>query len=186
MVVLASALAIQSAAEAGPIKVEIDGVEQSATYNDGDTIVIEIPPFDGVKRIRVYDSTLGPDGVADDAVGSITINGGQPLSTTARMDFWITRNASFPVQFGVTIPPSQIGLAAMGTSSDGITITNPDLRRQTRVAIATVSDIRGDITAGQIFRIQAGIANQFGNPLFSGEVSANITGGWHKLPSRNI
>lgn len=173
-------IGLAKAAGAGPIKVEIDGVVQSATYNSFDDIVIDVGTFSGVKRVRVYDSTLFAgdpgdplNGLPDDVIGKVTVNG-SPAATSDTMEFWVSGSPVFPLQ---SIQPiANLGAFAFGANSaDGLTITNPDLRRQTRVAIATVTDIKGDITAGQIFRIQAGIANELGNPLFSGDVSANIT-----------
>lgn len=164
-----------------PLEVIVNGQPRTdPAFNANVPIEFDLPPtFTGELSVRIYDSTLGTDGQPDEDIGSVTINGGQP-GTTSRMDFLVAGVPSFP--FDPTLRIEARGVRSFGVpaspgipASAGLTITNPTLRRQTRVAIATVTDIRGDITAGQMFRIQAGIANQFGNPLFSGEVSANIT-----------
>lgn len=166
--------------QAQPVIVNGQSVTNPA-FNASSPIQFDLPAtFAGVMTVQIYDSTLDSQSLPNDDIGEVIINGGSPIGTGSRLDVWVTGDSAFPVfpdlpitargvrSFGV---PASPGIPA----SAGLTITNPTLRRQTRVAIATVTDIRGDITAGQIFRIQAGIANQFGNPVFSGDVSANIT-----------
>jgi hypothetical protein len=158
-----------------PVAVTVSGQPQvDPAFNANSPIEFDLPPtFNGVLSVRIYDSTLDGNGQPDQDIGAVTINGGQP-GTTSRMDLFLSGESSFPLLSGTRIETR--GVRSFGTpTSSGLSITNPDLRRQTRVAIATVTDIKGNITAGQIFRIQAGIANELGNPLFSGDVSANIT-----------
>jgi hypothetical protein len=156
---------------AGPIVVEINGVLQSTTYNDGDAITINLPPVTAPVLVRVYDQTLGANGLPDERVGSITISGGQP-SGSGRLDFLISGETSFPLDSADRM--GSLGLGGFGTAtSSGLTITNSDLRLRTRVAIAVLGDIRGDITAGQIFRLQSGLVGSSGD--VPSIVSANVT-----------
>ncbi len=169
---IAACIIAATMATAGPIIVEIDGVAQTTTYNNNDDISINVGTFSGLKRVRIYDSTLDLNGLPDETIGKVTIDG-TPSGTYARMDFWISRNTAFPTQ--PNQPIVDRGARSFGVNgSDGLEITNEALRRRTRVAIAVLQDIRGNITAGQIFRIQNGIVSN-DTALFSGEVSANIT-----------
>ncbi len=165
-------VACSASAFASSIEVEIDGVVQATTYNSGDDISISLGAFTGIKRVRIYDSTLDGNGLPDEVVGKVTI-GGTPSGLYARLDFWVSRETVFPSE--PDDPIIERGARSFGVNaSDGLEITNEALRRRTRVAIAVLQDIRGNITAGQIFRIQNGIVSN-DTALFSGEVSANIT-----------
>jgi hypothetical protein len=159
-----------------PVAVLVQGQTEPTTdptFNAGAPIEFTLPSFAGVLTVRVFDTTL-VNNRPDEAVGTVIIHGGPTTLGTSRMDFLLSGTGAFPTN------PRDImenrGAASFGTgTAPALTITNEALRRRTRVAIAVLGDIRGDITAGQIFRIQAGIPADFDRAEFSGDVSTTIT-----------
>jgi hypothetical protein len=143
--------------------VEVDGTQVGPTYGNGDDVVIDVGVVSAVKRVRIYHSGTGlPD--QNVAIGKVTINGSLGSSESGRLDFWVSKNPTFPLNFLEPIGPEELGAFSFGAnSSDGLTITNPALERRTRVAIGVVNSIRGTIRAGQLFRIQSGLPGFYPN-----------------------
>jgi len=156
-----------------PVAVVVQGQSiTDPTFNAGVPIEFTLASFTGVLTVRVFDTTL-VNNLPDEEIGPVTIQGGPSSLGTSRMDFMVSGDSIFPENPGEII--EQRGGASFGSgTTPALTITNEALRRRTRVAIAVLNNIRGDITAGQIFRIQNGIVSN-DTALFSGEVSANIT-----------
>ena len=113
------------------------------------------------------------------SVGKVVIEGSADVSPFARLEFLVKANAGFPLAPAVLIPAR--GSINFGTTSGdserGLIIKNPanysdtSLARATQLALACTGEITGNITVGQVFRVQA--SDRLNSS--AGLISANLT-----------
>lgn len=124
----------------------------------------------GTVLLRIWDPAL-VNGLPDDDVGKITISGS--LGTDGELRILVADPGDDWPETTLTallVP----GLRHLGLdASDGIEVTNADLRVRTRFAAFTSDDIRGVIEVGQVQRVQAGFRPPGGIPN-PGTISASI------------
>jgi len=168
-VLLALAAGLVPQASGQTIRYQIDaGTPVNVT--SGQDITINVGTVNGTVLLRIWDPAL-VNGLPDDDVGKITINGS--LGTGGELRVLVAGPPStwpsLPIDnFALTVP----GLRHLGLNgSDGIEITDSGLRAKTRLAAFTSDDIRGVIEVGQVQRVQGGLAGT--TPR--GTISASIT-----------
>jgi hypothetical protein len=119
---------------------------------------------------KIYDAGTGP---VNDSLGQITINGSVG---TPQIRLLFAREVSsaevYPSLGGTLLVP---GLLHLGTPGQPVIVYgSTDLRDRTRVAAAVIGDVRGDLTAGRITRVQA-LGLTVDNTLTGGTILGNIT-----------
>lgn len=135
----------------------------------GSALAIDVGSVSGVVTVRVWQPHAAGTLPALD-VGKITVRGSWATGGELRILVAGTDD-DWPVSSLVEL--SATGVHSLGTSSSsGIEIVDANLRAHTRLAVFTTDDILGDITVGQVQRIQAGGLNP---AAATGTISANIT-----------
>ena len=179
IVCVALASGTASPAQAGDIIVRRNGeaVASAPTFTAGAAISIACPSaVDGVAELWIYDlSRVSGSGITlpNQACGKVTVTG--TLGGFAELRILIAGPDSvWPDQAASELAMPDPGVTDLGTtSSAGIEIEDADLRARTRLAVYTSADIRGDITVGQVQRIQCGFNAT--DSTHNGTVFANIT-----------
>lgn len=161
-----------SPSRAQVLRVEVTG-KPLQTVASGTQITVDLSNLSGVVLVHIYDPTFAPDGSPVGSAGKIILGGTVgTLSGISEVRVLVAgEDDVWPTNFTQALLTS--GIRDLGTStSAGIEVGDASLRAKTRLAAYTSGNIRGDITVGQVQRIQCGF--DLVNPT-PGIVYANIT-----------
>lgn len=155
---------------------EQDAIANGHVANAGADFTINVGAVDGVVDVWIYDRTRAQSGaitIPNQDVGKVTVSGTWS-SGELRVLFAgpLSRWPVFAGDFDAFVDPGVVNLGL--DAADGIEVTDPGLRAQTRLAAFTSDDIRGEIVVSQVQRIQAGFRPPGGIPN-PGTIYANIT-----------
>lgn len=154
-----------------PIEVTIDGVCQGR-YASGAVIEIDLGTQQSyiARNIHIFDRS----GV-NDSVGAVTVRGqlnGGGLIQVYVADPTIDPFAAFPSRARDFVDPGARNFGGIQFLGPVNNPSNTSLRQAARVSINIVGDVTGDITAGQIHRVDV---LRSGDNTFGGTISGNIT-----------
>ncbi|MFZ2872870.1 MAG: hypothetical protein WAZ94_00130, partial [Phycisphaerales bacterium] len=145
------------------------------TITSGQDFTVNVGTVTGAKVLRIYDPSFAT--LPDDDAGKITISG--TLATGGQLRVLVA-GASQGWLSSNTDPILQVGLRHLGVdAADGIVVTDADLRANTRLMAYVSGDVRGDITLGQVRRIQCGVPGS--TP--TGVIAANLTSTGANVPA---
>lgn len=160
-----AALALTFGAVAQNIVYSIDG-GTPVSVASGVDFSVNVGNVPGITTLRVYDPSFTT--LPDDDAGKITITGAVDggelrIIVAGPTQTWIDEPQD---------PMANAGLRHLGIdAADGIVVSDAGLRAKTRLIAFVSGDVRGDVTLGQIRRIQTGAPGT--TP--SGIISANLT-----------
>jgi hypothetical protein len=167
-----------SEAAAQTIEYSYDG-GTPVTVISGQDFTVNVGTVTGVKLLRIYDPSFS--GTPDDDAGKITVSGSLGSDGELRI---LIAGPSQAWGSDHRIAILQVGLRRLGLdAADGIVVTDADLRAKTRLMAYVSESINGDITLGQIRRMQV-FDSTSTQP--TGTMTANITSIGNDVPIDGI